>query len=169
MAETIKGNTTRIRYDGVFDWNQLYSIITKWYHKGKYDYYEDKNVKKPGTYGYEREYEAHGEREESGYVRYDVEIKIHGNHMEDIEVIENGAKKNKNKTGMIVIDITPMVVLDWQGKWDKKFKKKARDFIHKYIVSGYVYEQLDKIYYETYKLHTQIKEELNLESKYSAY
>ena len=70
---------------------------------------------------------------------------------------------------MLVIDLTPSIELDWQHKWDEKFKKKARDFFHKYLIKGYIYEQLDKLYYEMYKLHTKIKEELNMENKYSAY
>ena len=169
MADVIKGNPSRIKFEGVYDWNELYSLITRWFSTKKFDYYENKNVKKPDTFGHEREFEAHAEREESGYIRHDIDIKIHGYDIEDIEVIVNGEKKHKNKTGMLVIEIFPSVVLDWQENWDKRFKKKARAFFHKYIVQGYIYEQLEKVYFETYKLHTEIKKELDLENKYSAY
>ncbi len=159
----------KIRYEGIYDWNDLYAYINKWFREKKFDYYEVKNVKKPGTYGYEREYEAHAEREESGYVRHDIDIKMHMYHCEDVEVIVNGHKKQKNRAGLMMIEIMPSVTFDWQKKWEKGFKKKARKFFHDYLVRGYAMEQLDKIYYEMYKLHTGIKEHLDLESKYSAY
>ena len=169
MSEVIKGSSTRIKFEGVFDWNELYSMITGWVFSKKFDYYERNNVKKAGTYGYERELKAEIERDESGYVKHLLVIHIHAYHIEDIEVSENGHKKKKNRTGMMTIELSPSVELDWQSKWDKKFKKKARDFMHKYIMQGYVQEQLDKIYYEMYKLQTKIKEELKMEAKYSAY
>lgn len=169
MSEIIKRDCGIIRYEGVLDWAELYSFIVGWFNSKKFDYYEKKNVKKPMDYGYEMEFEAHAEREESGYVRHDIDIKIRGYNIEDIEVIENGKKKKKIRAGMIVINILPSLNLDWQDTWDKKFKKRARDFFHKYIIRGYVYEQVDKVYYEAYKLHTKIKEMLDVGSKYSAY
>ncbi len=169
MSETIKRGSTRIRYEGLLDWKEMYTFIVNWLKSKKFDYHENRNVKKPGPYGYELEYEAHAEREESGYVRHDIDIKIHGYHLEDVEVIVEGEKRPKTRAGMFIIDLTPSVVLDWQDKWDKRLKKKARDFFHKYIIRGYVYEQIDGLHYEMYKLHTKIKEMLDLEHKYSAY
>lgn len=169
MADKIKRGTSRIRFEGVFDWKELYGTIVGWFFDKKYDYYEKTNAKKSGTYGYKFEFEAHAEREESGYVRHDIDIHIVGYHMEDIDVLENGEKKHKTKAGMFIIEITPTLVVDYQDAWDKNVKKKMRDFFHKYIIKGYIYEQLDKVYYESYKLHTKIKEELGLETKYSAY
>ena len=58
MSEVIKGSSTRIKFEGVFDWNELYSMITGWVFSKKFDYYERNNVKKAGTYGYERELKA---------------------------------------------------------------------------------------------------------------
>ncbi|MEK6887117.1 MAG: hypothetical protein AABW88_04775 [Nanoarchaeota archaeon] len=169
MSEVIKGNSTRIKFEGVFDWDELYSTITGWVFSKKFDYYERNNVRKRETYGYKRELKAEIEREESGYVKHMLKIEIISYHMEDIEVVENGEKKKRTRTGMMTIEISPSIELDWQDKWNKKFKKKARDFMHKYIMQGYVQEQLDKIYYEMYKLQTKIKEELKMEAKYSAY
>lgn len=140
-----------------------------WFGDKQFDYYEIKNNKKIVTYGYERAYEIHAEREETGYTRHDIDVEIRVYHGEDIEVIVNGEKKKKTKVGLIVIDIRPKLILDWQKKWETGVKKKTRKFFNEYILKGYVLEQLDKVYYEAYKLHNEIKNLLEFESKYSAY
>ena len=169
MSEKISRGGPRIRYDGVFNWEEMYLLFYKWLKSRKYDFYETKNTKKTGTWGFEREYGCHAEREETGYVRHDIDINIHAHHVEDIEIIEGGEKKQVNRVGMVIIDITPSVILDWQDRWDKGGLKKARSFFHKYLLEGYAREQLDKVYYDAYKLHTKLKEFFDLASKYSAY
>jgi hypothetical protein len=169
MPESFERGRTRIKYEGIFDWKEFYNTFIKYFFDKKFDFYEGKNVRKPGTYGYEIEYEAHAEREESGYVRHDIDVRIKGFHMEDIEVIENGKKVQRTKAGMIIVDLIPKLVLDWQNRWDKKFKKSVRGFFHKYLLEGYINEQLDKLVYETYKLNTMLKEVMQLEGRYTAY
>lgn len=168
--EKVKGKPTRIKYEGIFDWEELYGLILSWFSDKHYDFYETKNVRKTETYGHKFEYKAHAEREESGYVRHDIDVSIKGFHMEDIEVIENGEKKKKTKIGMLIIDLIPVIVLDFEhGSERGKFVEKLKPFVHKYLLRGYIYEQLDKLYYEMYKLNTKIKEELHMEGKHSAY
>lgn len=155
MSEKIKLDRIRIRYKGVFDWEELYSTFVGWFKQKQFDYTEEKNVKKPSTYGYRRELSCLGEREESAYVKYIVKVDIEGNDMEDAA--------NKVKTNMMIIDITPTLELDWQEKWAKSFKKKARAFFHKYMLQGFIDDQKGKLSLETYKLHSLIKKVLGLE------
>lgn len=163
MSEKFEIEGSRIKFEGVFDWEGLYSAIVGWFFQKKFDYYEDRNVKKPGPYGYEKEFVCVGERDESGYVRHVIKVALHGYHMEDIEVAEKGGKKKMTRTGMMTIYISPMLELDWQHKWDKRFKKKARTFLHKYMMRGFIDEQKEKLTHETYKLYEEIKKELKLE------
>ncbi len=162
MADTIKKEKIRIRYEGIFDWEKLYSTISGWCKTKHFDYYEERNVKKPEAYGYEKEFRALAEREESGYVIHSIRISLHGHHMEDSESSDNGEKKIKTKTSMMTIDFEPFIELDWQHRWDKKFKKKARDFFHKHMLKGFIEEQLDKITYEAYLLHEAVKDVLGM-------
>jgi hypothetical protein len=70
----------------------------------------------------------------------------------------------------MVIEISSKLVLDWNSKWETtSFKKNMRTLLHKYIMKNQVNQWKGKLYYETYKLHTRIKENLDVEGKYSAY
>ena len=170
MSETIKREQfPRIKFSGIFDWEELHGLMYGWFEEKKYDYFEEKNNRKLVTYGYERDFICHAEREETGYTRHDIDIQIRLFHAEDVEIIVDGEKKKKTKAGLLVIDIKPSIKLDWQDKWSSGTKKKAASFFHKYIITGFILEQLDKVYYEAYKLHTEIKTLLEFESKYSAY
>ncbi len=166
----------RIKYEGIFDWERLYNTFLDFFREKKYDFYETKNVSKIGTYGYEMEYEALGEREETNYVRNAMEIKIKGNNVEDVEVIENGEKKKKKKASMIRIDLFPSIEMDWKkqekgnGRWDQTpFRRKMRDFFHRYIIRRKIEQWEEKMYYEAYELQTKLKEVLDFESKSTAY
>lgn len=170
MAETIELDPSIIKFEGVFDWNATYHAIVSWFKSRRFDYFETKNVWKNATYGYELEYGCNGVREETDYVRYSIKLALHGYHMENIEVIEKGEKKQVVKTGYVEIKITPTADLDWTRKWEgSDFKKKARTFVHEHLIKRKVDEWKDKIYYEAYQLQTKIKEVMNLEHKYSAY
>lgn len=169
MSENIKLGTTRIRYEGIFDWNELYNLIHGWMKSHAYLTTESKHEKKPETYGNKLTFGAEGIRKESGYVKHSLSIKIKIYHMEEVDIVKNNQKQKKDKTGMMVIDITPELILDWQNKWKGSFKEKARKFSHDYLIKGRIEEWKEKLYYEVYGLHTQIKDMLNLEAKYSAY
>jgi len=166
MSEAISLGTTRIRYEGLYDWKKLYNTIHDWFGERQY---EAKHRKKPRPFGYQYEFEASGERDESNYVKFVIKIKLIAFHIEDVDVIVDGKKEKKNKTGMMTIDLEPIVELDYEKKWETSpAKKKAREFLHKYIMSAKVGDWKDKLHAEAYKLHTEIKKELNLESKYLA-
>ncbi|HME86828.1 MAG TPA: hypothetical protein VKE88_00235 [Candidatus Nanoarchaeia archaeon] len=170
MAEKHEPGSSQIRFEGVFDWKEFYHTMVGWFKSRGYEFWEEKNVRKPGTFGYEIEYEAKAVREESHYVKYTIEIKMHGWHMEDVEVIENGEKKQKNKTGMLVIEVNPKVELDWKERFEEsKFKKKLRTLFHKHIIRKTVEQWVDKLYYECYLFQTKLRESLNMENKYNAY
>ena len=170
MVEEIKLDPSQIRFEGIFDWPALYSHMFTWLRGRKFDYYEKKHVvKKPGTFGYETEFIVQAEREESPYLRLDIKMEIKGFQTEDVEVIENGVKKQKTKVGMIYINLQPVLVLDWTKKWEGKVEKKAHTFFTKYIIRKQIEEWKEQLHYETYKFQTMIKKELGLEHKYSAY
>ncbi len=155
--------SSQIRYEGVFDWPQLYSAMHGWFSERRYDFHETKHVKKPGTYGHELEFEVKAEREETDYIRYIIEVSIKAYHVEDVEIITEGKKQQKTKTGMLIISLKPVLELDWNKRWNTKFEKKAHEFFTKYIIKKQIEQWKENLQYETYKLQTKIKEELKLE------
>lgn len=186
MSEVQKITGSTIKYEGVFDWDELYALLKGWLNSKKYDFFETKHNKKPTTFGYEFEFELNAERDETTYVKFKLDIKIKSWNNEDFEVAVNGKKKRKTKTGMLMIDIVPTMELDYENDWEggkenakkaeeqvktmNKLKKGLRTLMHKYILKKNIKDVWhDKLYYEAYKLQTKIKEELNMESKYSAY
>jgi hypothetical protein len=170
MSEPIKPGGSRIRYEGIFDWKELYAAVHEWCSERKFDFYERKHIRKPMTYGNEIEYEAEAERKETAYIKYTIKIYIHAYNVEDVELVIGGKKVQKNKAGMLIIDVTPTMELDYDDKWEKSsFLRKTRKFVHKYLIWRYIRQWRDKIYYEANDLYMQLKEMLDLESKYSAY
>lgn len=163
--------SSQIRYEGVVDLEAMFQMIREWLDYRHFRVHESTHKRKPMSRGFEHEAKFEGSRKETDYVLYMVNVYVHAQFTEDIEIIENGVKKKVQKTGSMVIEIWPTMKLDWQNRWEgSKFKKGLRDFFNKYIIKTYIMVVwLDRLYYMTYKLHTKLKKFLNLQSQYNAY
>ncbi|MFC1728162.1 hypothetical protein ACFLZ7_01695 [Nanoarchaeota archaeon] len=175
MAEDMDFKATRhsarIRFEGLADMEGLFQMIREWLHYRRFEVHEPAHKRKPMPRGFEHETTFYGERKESDYVMFIINVYVHSHFTEDVEIIENGVKKKIQKSGSMVIEIWPTLRLDWQNRWEtSEFKKKLRKFFHDVIIKTYI-EIIwwDRLYYITYKLHTKIKEFLNMQSHYNAY
>lgn len=162
---------TKLRYEGVVDLEEMYQTLREWLDYRRFEFHERGHKNKPMPHGREHEITFYAERKESEYVMFIINIYIHAFYVEDVEIIKNGQKKKVQKVGSMYIDIWPTLRLDWQGRWESSsFKRKARTFFHKFIIPAYIGIELeDHLYYMMYKLHTKLKEFLDMESKYTAY
>jgi hypothetical protein len=160
-----------LRYSGLVDLEGLFKMIKEWLDYRHFRVFEPAHKRKPMPRGFEHEVEFQGIRKETEYVRYIINVYIHAQYTDEVEVVEKGVKKKIQNTGSMYMEIWPTVELDWQARWEKTpFMKKVRKFFHEYIIKTYIMVVwVDRVYYITYKLHTKLKEFLDLQSKYNAY
>lgn len=163
-----------LKYDGIFDLDNFYKMVQQWIVDQGF-YFEEGTFKHkvPSPAGAEQDYDLSGWQNISEYVRFTIRVYIKTYNLKDLEVIKDGKKRKLSKTKMKV-RIAGEVVLDYNNRFEKnKFLLGLRSFYHKYIlkedegVIGGLW--WDKLYYMLFKLHSEMKEYLDMESKGNAY
>lgn len=156
----------RVKYRGVFDYDNLMHSMRQWIVDSGYEFEElQYKHKVPSPAGYEQEIRWRAWRKVTGYVRYSIFIFFHIWDIKDLDVIKDN-KKVKMWSGRVMIEINGLVELDWAGYFEKgnsKFLLGLRDWIHKFfmfnkIMGGYT----DEHYYRMYKLHLVAKQALGM-------
>jgi hypothetical protein len=171
MSEPIQlGRIPIIRFQGIFDFDKLYKLMVKWFEDRNYIFNEPVYKDKPMTLGREVEIEWKGEKKITSFYKENIEIAFHLWDMQPVEVIQEGEKKMLTKARMEVV-LKGYLEADYQNRWESsEWMKIMRSFYLKHVVSrsiGGLY--WDPLYYRVYALHTMIKNELNLDTKGSAY
>ncbi len=158
-----------IRYSGEFNYEKLYRGIYDWFKDKLYEVTETYKHKMTGS-GAEVELAFKGEKKVSEFMKWNIECETKIWGLNDVEVVREGKKQKINK-GRLQITITFSVTLDYSAKFDKsELARRAFNFIRftllrkKIIIfwSGQLVE-------EAYKLHTEIKKILGMETAYSAW
>lgn len=172
LAASVKGETDWesfqvpvIRYKGQFDWQGLYRLVRTWIEENRYKFQEKKYKHK----GDEVEVDMTGQRKLDEMYRRNVHVHFHIWHLREIEVVE-GTKTVKRNTGHVHIEILGGVEIDWQGrfkgskmteklfKWWKVIKKRE-----------FTATQLEPMSIELYRLQTDIKSFLNMQTDANYY
>lgn len=171
MGHFVGHHIQRIRYQGIFDLEGLFKMIYKWLDERGYEVREVKlkhKVPKPAGINQEVWWEAF--ITETDYVTMWVKLRFFFYEMNDVEVVKEGKKKLLTK-GRLSIEIESYLELDWQSRWETSiFLRHFRTFYEKRVINHEIEDVYwDKNYYNTYKLHTKIKEHLDFETKTNAY
>lgn len=99
----------QIRYSGVFDLDRLYSALCGWINDNDYDFYESKHSDKDKPRGKELQYVIEGEREVTDYFKYYVKMSL---FIQELNPVSENLVK-----GVVKLDFSAYVELDWKGKW----------------------------------------------------
>ncbi|MBW2970750.1 hypothetical protein KY320_01165 [Candidatus Woesearchaeota archaeon] len=155
-----------LKYQGVLDLEGLYKAMAAWFKERKYDFYEKLYKDKPP----ELELSWIGERKVNDFYKYTIELYFHFYDIEKVEVIQNGKKKDMVKT-RVWISFKPVVIVDWQNRWDKTPLTKTlfKLYFNHVIKREVELLHADKLWYITYKLHNLVKNYLGMETKGNAY
>ncbi len=159
------GFAPMIKFEGLFDWDELYKMMHDWLTTRKYIFQEIhyKHAGEAGI-GAESEVRFEGSKKETAYIKFVINIDVHIWGLQEVEVIKDGQKKKMSK-GRIRIEVWGQIVYDYQGKFDtSKFLQRVRSFYHRYVAideHAVLYE--DKLYYYVYKLHADLKSFLGME------
>lgn len=161
----------RIKYKGLYDMDGLYLLIVQWIKARRMEFHETAYKHKvPSPMGAEQEISFTGEREVNEYVKFSLDVDMHLWDMTEVEVEKDGVKK-KLTNARIEIVLSGNIELDYEEMWKQSnFFMKLRDWFYTYILDkeiGAFY--LDPWYYRVQRLHTQIKDFLDMQAKGYAY
>jgi len=173
IADVVPMKIGEIRYSGVFDFDGLYKLIHGWLNdhcSPNGEVIETPYKHKMTGRGAEVELTISGERNQTEFVKYKFSVDIHIWNMTDVEVVKDGKKQKLNK-GRFILSVTATCVFDWQKQFEgKPFYIRLFNLLRNTILKTYIsFMYLGDAYYEAYKLHTEIKKFLGMETAYSAY
>ena len=154
----------RIKYRGVFDYDNLTRAMRQWILDSGYEFQElQYKHKVPSPLGYEQEMRWAAWRKVSGYVKYHINIYFHLWDVKDLEVIKDNHKK-RMWSARVLIEIGGDIETDWNNYFENgKFLLAIRDWINKYMMFNKIMSSWgDEHYYRVYKLHLVAKQALGM-------
>jgi hypothetical protein len=167
---SVKELIGEIKFSGVFDYDKFYRGIHRWFKERLYDFHETTYKHKATARGPEVEISFKGERKQSEWIMYRVNVELHIWDLADVEVAKDGKKQKLNKCRMTVV-INMEVVFDYEKRFEEKplYIQLYNFLIDKVLWMKLMLGPVDTLYYEAYTLHTEIKKILNMETAYSAF
>jgi len=158
-----------IRYKGVFDWEGLYRLIRKWFSDHKYVYIEFRYKDKvAGPFGNEVEVKAAPYRKVSDFLKYNIKLHVKVFDFKEFEIEVDGEKKKVTESRMF-INISGNIEFDYNKKFKTDFEKKLLKWMTSALRMYYGAKHFDNLTHSMYQLHQEIKDFLNMETKYYGY
>lgn len=160
----------RLMFDGPFDLSNLYTKCRSWFEKRQFEFHEfNYKHKKPMASGQEIQIKWLGFRNDSEYVRSEIRIWIHVWDLQTFDAIKDNKKVKMNK-GRIRFSFDAFIVTDYRDRWEgSRFSLGLRDFYDKYLLKKKLDLWRTNLELETHKLHTHVKELLDMGSKGEEY
>jgi len=159
-----------IRYNGLFDFDGLYQLMTDWCKNYGYLWREKFYKHKiPSAKGAEQEMSWILEKEVTEYIEYIFDIYIHVWELSEVEV-SSGLGKKPLSSGRIEIIIRPILGWDWQKKFGgSRFAKWLGKTYEKIYSKDLESHWGDQLHYRALNLQNLIKKFLDMQSKKHEY
>ncbi len=146
----------KIKQNTVFDFEELYQTLFRWFEVNDYDFYEKEYSKTERGAETDLVISWVAEKKtENDYLKYVIEVDFSILGLQDAEIEKDGLKFKTNKAG-IEIKMTACIVRDIESAMEKKFGKIGRNFYERIIK-----EKLDQhevtLFNETHMLIDEIK------------
>jgi len=159
----------RIKVKGIFDMEGLYKHCANWFAERSFEFSETMyKAKQP-------EFEVNwlATRKKNSYFMDQIDVNLHywGSWADVME----GDKKVQRFSGRLDITLKGTVQANYadiygEKKWNTVLEKNLLNFMNKYILRKTIdLSETDALYYEVYKLQTEIKEFLQMQARGSAY
>ncbi|MFC1648502.1 hypothetical protein ACFL1B_03505 [Nanoarchaeota archaeon] len=159
MVNPVPLETFYVRYKGVYDFEDVYRLIYRWYRDRKYRYYEKKYKNKPESpWGYEHELYLEGEKKVDSFYQYIINIDI--NVIDSAEIEIDGRKLFD---GRIHIAIYGVINRDYSDKFDRNWFTRWIGNMY-YTITKLEMELLhwDVLHYKMQDLAEDLKNHLNM-------
>jgi hypothetical protein len=166
MAEQEEVYSSKIKYDGVFSFKDLYKFCYDWLDQEVgLSVAEGKYAEKVSGTSKNIDVEWEGSKKISDYFQFKAKVKFKILALSKVEMNQGGAKISTNK-GSVEIGCKGMLVRDYDGKFETTaFKKFMRSVYEKWIIPSRVDQFQDKIIGNCDEFLSQSKAYLDLEGK----
>ncbi|MBI5392638.1 hypothetical protein HZA96_02100 [Candidatus Woesearchaeota archaeon] len=146
-------DTLQLNYQGLFNMNELYLIIDKWFREKGYDKYEKKNFEHVYKDGKQIEIEMEPWKKNTDYSKSIIKTNILVTNLKEV-VIKKDKFTVKTNQGKILITFMGFLETDYEGRWESKawvyFLRTLFDQyiyrIHTDKFEGYVAEDVNHLY-----------------------
>lgn len=148
----------RITQKAVFEFDELYRFMKKWFDDHKYDFFEKEYLDAQEESGTSNSIKWEATRKVDDYVKFHIEIRI---KCDDIkEVIQKNKKAVK---GSVNIKIESFLEKDYENNWEKNFMVKfMREVYDTFLLKGKFQKHNEYLREESYDIYNQAKSFLRL-------
>lgn len=166
MGETINFRRMTLRYNGLFDFDGLFTLVMDWAKNYGYMWHEETYKHKvPTPFGTEQELKWIITKDVTEYVHYEIVFNIHVWEHLEVEVDVDGKKKTLSNA-KIYIWIDPKMKLDWQGQFKgSALKKKLSSWYYKIYQKEFESGFGDTIWYRCLNLHALLKKFFDMQTQ----
>jgi hypothetical protein len=152
----------KLTYSGLFDVNELYSLIDGFLKEKGFDKFERKNIQQVTPSGKHIELELRPWKTVSDYVKTHMKITLYLTNVKDVEVEKDGVKVKLNQ-GNVHIVLDGYIETDHEDRWESNAMYVFfRTLIDKYIIKTYLDTFEQEIASDVDQLYNQLKAFLNL-------
>jgi len=166
IAEANAHPAFRLKYKGIFDYNNLTTFLINWLKERNFEVTEKVHKHKMSCpHGFEIEREIVGEKKITEYFQHVIEFKMHLWDASEVEAIKNG-KKVMLWNARIEVQMGFDIVCDYADKWGKTpFLEKLLKFYNRYIIKReIIIKHADSVYYKLLGLNTKVKKMFEMET-----
>jgi len=146
----------KIKQQHVFDFDELYKTLFRWFEVNEYDFHEREYEKTEKANETDLIISWFAEKGmESGYLKYIIEMDFKVDKMQDVEIEKEGLKMAMNKAS-IEIKMTAYLLKDVGNVMAKKLGKVGRSFYER-TMRNKLDEHESVLFNETHMLIDEIK------------
>jgi hypothetical protein len=166
MAEKEDVYSSKISYDGVFSFKDLYKFCHDWLSEETgLSLSEDKYTEKIKGDSKDISVDWKGTKEMTDYFKMEIKVSFIVSGLMNIEAMKGNVKVKVNK-GSIEISVKGTLVRDYNDKFEGSgFKKFLREVYEKYIIHDRVEQYKEKVASACDEFLSQTKAYLDLETK----
>jgi len=162
MAEEAKIVETSVKYEGVFDFKQLYSLLADLAISIGYGIEEKEYTQKEGGEGTKVKVEWWCTKKIDDYTMFKIVINLEIERMKEVEA-RKGESLVKVNEGSMMIKLKGIIVTDYADRWETHpLLKLFKGIYDRYFFKGTLDGYKKRIYEETYGIENEIKSFLNL-------
>lgn len=166
MAEKDKIFSSKIKYNGVFNFGEFYKFCFEWLRdETGLDLVEEKYAEKLSGDSKNIDVEWSGSRKMTDYFKVEVKVVFRIIGLTSVE-LSNGNQKIKTNKGSVEVSIKGTLVKDYNSKFEKSaFQKFLRGIYEKTVIPSRVNEYEGKVMSDCDEFLAQAKAYLDLEGK----
>lgn len=166
MAEKDKLFSSKIKYNGIFNFGEFYKFCFEWLRdEVGLDLIEDKYAEKLSGDSKNIDVEWSGSRKITDYFKMEVKVTFRVIGLTSVEISQGGAKIKTNK-GSVEVSTKGTLVKDYENKFEKSsFQKMLRGIYEKTVIPSRVNQYEEKVMKDCDEFLAQAKAYLDLEGK----